>query len=317
MYARQDGFALVLVLWALTVLTVITTTFAFAAREERLLGHSLYQRAQAHEVARAGVNHAIFNLLHPNRDRVLIGDGVPDTVRFGNSLATIKVQAERGKIHLNLASVALLEGIVAVAGAGTSTPAAVAAAIGDWRDANDTPLPQGAEFNAYRDAGLAAVPANRPFVSLAELRLVFGLDAATANNLARYLTVHGRSSKLDLSVAPVHVLAALPGANAQDVQAFVEARQTDRRIMPLAKGLLPTRPGIRMYATSRAGNNRQPGIYTIESTGKTEAEVTQTVRVVVQIFARKKPAYRVLEWHQEQAQPESDGAQHLAPTSAS
>jgi general secretion pathway protein K len=294
----EGGFALILVLWALMVLTVITASFAFAAREERLLGQSAYYRAQAQEVARAGINHVILHLLHPDDEQPIAADGAEIQLPFGDNRALVRVQSESGKIQLNSAPLPLLEGIARVVGA--SDPEAAAAAIADWRDANDTPLPRGAEADAYRTAKRAVMPANSPFTSLRDLSLVMAIDPSTAAKLARFVTIHGRSRKIDLGIAPAAVLLALPGATPDKVAAFVAGRDADGQMISLTREFLSGTEAHGMYAVAPSRKRLQAGVYTIESMGRTDTNFEQTMRVVVQISASRKQPYRILEWQQHQ-----------------
>ena len=263
-------------------------------------------------MARAGVNHAISNLLHPNGERALVGMVRRRRLTSGTTLQLSGAGRAR-QDSPDLASVAFTNPLPRWQ---ARLSHAVAAAIADWRDANNTPLPNGAKRTPIE------APAWLPYRRIA-LSYTCGTPLGARSRCDHRDGAvpspadHGRSNKLDLSVAPAHVVAALPGVNENDAQAFIEARQTDTDVMTLAAGLLPPRSGIGLYATSRSGYNRQPGIYTVESTGEIETGVTQKVRVVVQILAKKKPAYRVLEWYQRQAKPESEGAQPVASSSTS
>ena len=59
---HQHGIALVLVLWATTLLTVIAASFAFSMRTDTLLGQNLAAAARAQAVADAGMQRAFLTM---------------------------------------------------------------------------------------------------------------------------------------------------------------------------------------------------------------------------------------------------------------
>src|SRR3546814_6072797 len=78
-------------------------------------------------------------------------------------------------LDLNTAPQELLARLMRVGGADEATADRVAAAITDWRDADDLRRPQGAEWQDYAAAGSRYRPRNGPFVALGELRAVAGM----------------------------------------------------------------------------------------------------------------------------------------------
>ena len=66
MSGEYRGFALVLVLWTIALLTVIAGSFSFAMRSESSLGSNLVARAQAGALAEGGLRIGIARLLEPD-----------------------------------------------------------------------------------------------------------------------------------------------------------------------------------------------------------------------------------------------------------
>src|SRR3546814_5898664 len=77
-----------------------------------------------------------------------------------------------------------------VGGADEATADRVAAAITDWRDADDLRRPQGAEWQDYAAAGSRYRPRNGPFVALGELRAVAGMTPGLHAAVAPLMTLH-------------------------------------------------------------------------------------------------------------------------------
>lgn len=98
--------------------------------------------------------------------------------------------------------------------------AELAAAIADWIDADRTPrFPGGAEDAEYALERPPYAAANRPLVSVGELRAVRGIDAAAWAKLAPLLAALPQSGPLDVASAPGALLAALAGRIGSDDRA--------------------------------------------------------------------------------------------------
>lgn len=101
-------------------------------------------------------------------------------------------------------------------------------AIRDWLDADTQPrLPGGAEDGYYmvlRDQPPYRA-ANRPMVSISELRLVRNVDAALYNVLLPYVTALPGFTPININSAPAPLLAALvEGGSPADVAQLIEKR---------------------------------------------------------------------------------------------
>lgn len=86
----------------------------------------------------------------------------------------------------------------------------LAQAIVDWLDPDQEPrFPGGAEDSAYVTHTPPYLAANRPLVSLSELRLIKGIDKEVYAKLAPYLCTLPPGTELNVNTAPPPVLAAL------------------------------------------------------------------------------------------------------------
>jgi hypothetical protein len=93
------------------------------------------------------------------------------------------------------------------------------AALLDWRDADDVVRPFGAEREWYVRAGRPP-PRNAPLAARREIRLVRGFE--TPSVLDSLLGVE--RGRIPLAIAPVAVIAALPGIDAEAVARIAERR---------------------------------------------------------------------------------------------
>lgn len=223
---HQRGIALVLVLWAVTLLTVIAGGFAFSMRTSALLARNQTASAQAEALADAGVQRAIYELFKPVTDaQRWQGNGATHQWEFGDGKMNILIQDISGKIDLNTASDDLLKGLLKSAGLSDDQSSAMLDVILDWRDADDLRRPNGAEASDYQAAGLTYKPANAPFATVDELRRVLGMTPDLYAKLEESLTVDSLQAGINAAVASREVLLALPGADAGAVDAYIATRQ--------------------------------------------------------------------------------------------
>ena len=89
----------------------------------------------------------------------------------------------------------------------------LAQAIVDWIDPDSDPLfPDGAEDSDYLTMTPSYLTANRPLVSVSELRLIKGVDRETYDKLAPLVCALPPGTPLNVNTTPVAVLAALSEA---------------------------------------------------------------------------------------------------------
>jgi len=218
---QQCGAALMLVLWLMVLMTALVGSFALSARIESLLGRGLARSVAAAEVARAGVEAAVWHLRATDPAQRWLADGRAYVWAFGDAEVTLRMVDVAGKLDLNAADAPLLAALIREAGGSTGRAEALAAALVDWRDADDFTQPQGAERAQYAAAGLPYAPKNAPFETVSELQLVLGMDAQLYARLRPHITVHSGLPLPDPRLATPAVLAAL----GMDVQTALSLRE--------------------------------------------------------------------------------------------
>ena len=128
----------------------------------------------------------------------------------------------------------------------------LADAILDFRDADDSSRNKGAEWPDYRAAGLPYVAHNRPFRSLAELRLVLGMSEALYRRIEPFVTVYSRRRGVDPRYAPEMVLRAIPGLDEGSINAILDQRAgAGGTFVPALKGAYIGRSSRRAGAECR------------------------------------------------------------------
>ncbi len=217
---RRDraGLALVVVLWLLVVLGLVATGFATSTGTETKVTANELANGHAEALADAGLQRAVAALFDLGPDTPWPTEGTPVPVTLKGGTVALSVQDERGLISLNLTPEPILREILRNVVEDGKTADRLTDAIVDWRDPDDDRHVNGGEAADYKRVGSAVRPSNAPFRTVAELRSVLGMDAATYDRLAPLVTVHSPSPNVDLNVAPEAVLRVLPGIDPATVE---------------------------------------------------------------------------------------------------
>jgi len=237
MRRRQDGVALVLVLWAITLLAVIAGNFAFSMRSEAQIARNLVSSAQVRALADAGIQRAWLELMKPPADPLRWqANGSAHEFTFQGGVIRVVLEDESGKIDLNSTSDALLKGLFVSAGLSEDASASLLDAVLDWRDADKLKRLHGAEEEDYRAAGKSYGPSDAPFETVDELQRVLGMTSELYRKLAPALTVYSKQPGVNTAVASREVLLAIPGVNPAMVDQYLAQRQgtiaTDQKPLP-------------------------------------------------------------------------------------
>ena len=195
-YLRQcagtsRGIALVLVLWVLTLLTVMAVGMTAAQRTETALTENLIADARFRALADAAITYTVYNYIAPPAGEGLatggkldqanadlpppwLPNGAPRPWGFDGKRLTIAVSNEQSRINLNQAPAEVLAALLKALGVEEEPAMAIADAISDFRDGDDLKLMHGAEDADYQEAGRALGAKDAPFVAVEELQQVLG-----------------------------------------------------------------------------------------------------------------------------------------------
>jgi general secretion pathway protein K len=192
--SRDQGFALLIVLWTMVLLAVLSAQVTGAGRAETQVAAALRNAAQLEQAADGAVQETIWHMLDGGGDMWPPGAGAY-TLHEPGGVVRVTVIDERGKMDINQVPPQLLASLFSVLGADAATAKAASTAIGDWRsqatpgDAANSVPPE------YRMDGRAWGPPGQEFERLDELLLVRGVSPALYQASLPYLT-------LDLEQAP-------------------------------------------------------------------------------------------------------------------
>jgi general secretion pathway protein K len=207
------GFVMVIVIAAIGILALATAVFAKVTRGHVRASAIAVETARARALAAAGINLAVLNLFQfranpsgKQRDFAVAGQAF--RCRLGHDLLVTAAQDEGGKIDLNFANDRLLRALFVGLDLDASQAEALADAILDFRDTDNSKRPKGAEVAEYRAVGRPG-PKNAPFAAVEELNQVLGVDAELLARLAPLITAHSGKDGIDPAVAPRQVIEAL------------------------------------------------------------------------------------------------------------
>ena len=186
--AREKGFALLIVLFALAMLALLGSTVLATARQDAQIARNLREAAVLRAAAHGAVQQAIFRVLDQSAQH-WAADDTPRTIRIGDSLVIVRIANENDKVNPNIASVPLLRALLVQVGADSVTAEREADAIVAWRFASGVPGRPDATTARYIAAGLAFGPSGAPFANLDELGAVMGMTPALLARLRPHLTV--------------------------------------------------------------------------------------------------------------------------------
>jgi general secretion pathway protein K len=227
--AGQGGIALIIVMWILTLLMLIASSFIHAMRTEiNIVGNSV-TKARLEAAAYAGVQRAILEMVKPPQIQDRWNTvGIPQSWSFNGQPMQVSILDESGKIDINVGNEALMRGLFRSQGATEEETIALMEAVLDWRDADSLKRPRGAEEAEYAAAGLAYAPANATFQSIEELRLVLGMTPALYQRLAPLITIYSRQAGINSQIASREVLRAIPGVTEAQLDEFLKQRELAR-----------------------------------------------------------------------------------------
>jgi general secretion pathway protein K len=224
MKPRDRGFALILVIWSLVLLSSLAGGFAYAVRHEARVAADIESIARAEAAAVAGLHTAVLSLASSNPADRWQADTRLHEVPWPGAVIKVKVRSESGRIDLNRSPQVLLAGLFAQLFPDGDAEA-LADAVIDWRDRDDRPGPAGAERDTYVQAGYSYTPKNLPFDSVGELSRVIGFDSAMVARASAHLTVNSHQPRINVASADLLVLAAVPGISRDDAETFVAHRE--------------------------------------------------------------------------------------------
>ena len=304
----EQGIALMVVLWILTILLVIVFSFSYLTRTETFSSRAFKEGWENKFLAEAGVERAIMELFYRKQNPLALEeeglnpwrtDGTEYIGYLGRGSYRVMLTDESGKIDLNQAPEVILRNLLAqmnfLAEDRERAIDTLVDSILDWKDADDLHRLNGAENDYYQSLPNPYKARNGNFETVEELLLVKGMTPEILYGRDRkfglidLVTVQGRTGKININAAAPAVLLALPGMTREMVEGIV-AYRTEREIKNIQEitGLL----GDAFAQVSPHISVSGSAVYTIESIGYQRSNTNgYGIRAKVQLEGDKRYRY--------------------------
>lgn len=194
----RAGMALMVVMIAVTVLSLLAAAFAYAMKVETKLAQNTSSETELIWLGRSGVEYARWILAQQlaigqepfdglnqkwaggpggigTSNSVLAGLSLKEEYHLGDGKFSISIRDMERKANLHAADQAALEQAMRLAGVDAGEAAGIAASILDWIDMDDNTHVGGTESSYYQSLDPPYFAKNRPVDDLTELLLVRGV----------------------------------------------------------------------------------------------------------------------------------------------
>ena len=304
---RDDGFALIVVIWVAVLLSIMAAAFTASVKGRIRTMSAKVQAAKVEAAADAGIQIAMLELLARSRDpsvpaRFTQTGTVAACAAGDETIVVIEVEDEEGKVNLNTPNEALLLALLSGLGAAPLDARTYADRILDYRDFDHDKRADGAESEDYGKAGRAVGPKDSDFVSVDELDQVLGLPRAFVERMKPFVTTLSSQAGVDAGEASKALKAILQKGAAggfQDDIAFEDPVFGDQPLAPQFSAISSRRNYlIRAVARSSFG-----------------ATWIDEALVALPLGANGVPAMR--QWRRGQGLPGAAGKTYAFPATAS
>jgi len=327
---QQQGIALLVVLWVMTMLTIIVGQFCYSARSETNITRNFRDSTKAYYQSRAGIQYALWHLLWADKK---VTDGKAESnpppwrmnvdnpqVELGDGSFSVRIGNLSGLININLAGSELLDLMLVGLELDDNVRKIIVDSIQDWRDADSLHRLNGAENDYYQRLPEPYSCQNGPFRSVDELLLVRGVTRDILQAIRGKITIYpqGISDQtrkklemkkkknkkvkipsmeqklLNINAAPPEVLALLPGMNDSAIRNIIDFRRdADFRSHSEVSEVI----GEKIYQQlSRYITLDNTPYYTLTSTGQVaDSQAEYTVFTIVEIDTDNN-GYRYVQW---------------------
>ena len=327
----ERGIALFILLWILTLLSVMVGQFISDMRTELHITRNLKDSTRAYYMAKAGINGAIAELkgrqLAAEPARALpagkaenatmskVNPEMPPII-MGEDRSDVTIWNESGKININRAGGPLLKMMLNPFELDEPQKDVIVDSIMDWRDKDDLPRLNGAESDYYLSLPKPYKSKNGNFESSEELLLLKGVTPEIFyRGLKDLVTVYppqetepakgyADQSKrefsfsfnaININAASYDMIRALPKMTDESAKAVIEYR-SHQDFKSLTEVIAILSPEVYAAIGSYITLETLP-FYTIQSRGTVEgAQTKHVVQALVKIDKKLRDGYQVIRW---------------------
>jgi general secretion pathway protein K len=244
----ERGSVLVVVLWTLTLLSILVAVIAsqvrLSAQAARLHREDLQEWAALTSALNQAEMEIFLSRMPPSVESQELEDiGRPEQMRFNGDALTlhypqgpnvvVRIYDHAGKINMRNIRRGRLRELLAKQLGDDPDPVqldALMSAWDDWTDLNDAAAPEGAESDYYLSLDPPYRPRNGPIESVEELLLIKGFAELFADvDLDAAFTIYdSENDRINLNLATVEAMRLLPGLDddmIRDILAYRAEKQ--------------------------------------------------------------------------------------------
>ena len=282
----HKGLALIVVLWVITLLTIMASSFSLTIQREAAITSGIKEKAVAAALAEAGLNYAILMLLAPDKEiRWQAFDSLYE-IEYAGKRIRIQIADESGKLNINLATKEQLQQLLSSYVIEESLADSLSDAIIDWRDKDDMPSLNGAEKQQYAEADLKYEPRNANFKSIEELQMVIGMTSEIYQQMEGMISIHTKNKQINPTTATRAMLLTLPDVSTEMADEYLQQRIDNER-----NGEAVVQPEWFKGSASKSD------IYMIISEAMIDENITEKIMAVIKkTRAKNGLPFEIVKW---------------------
>ena len=276
---QHRGLAMVIVLWIISLLTIMAGSFTLTMRRETTVISAIKDNAVALALAETGVTVAQQMMLLPDHEKRWATNGQVYHFNYQESKIRVKILAAHGKVDINTAEESILTQLLSVTELEEEAQQALVNAIMDWRDDDDLIRIQGAEKKQYDEAGLTYQPRNKAFQSIDELQMVLGMTADLFKKIQPLVTIYSGLKKVDIRFASGQIKQLISGNQLEG--------ETDINPDEIESEVIKKTPPVALKH-----------VYTIISQAQLFDDMTATLQVTLKKVSKtaQSGAFQIINW---------------------
>jgi general secretion pathway protein K len=266
----RRGMVLVAVLWSIALLSALAMAASVTFRGFAGVMVVERDRLQADALLSAGLETAA-GIVDGLRDTPLAE--VETSVTLGTGTVRLRLNDEGGRIDIGRAPLELIASMLRSVGVPQAAANDVARRIVERRKSG-------------RPANTATNATAPPFSDLVQLTSIAGMSPDWIAALAPLATVFGGETINPLT-APPGVIAALPGLDADRIDAFLKARRGGANADALVRMIAPAQRYLGV---------RPQRVASVDLTARLASGYASAARAVIVVLSQDSQPYRVLVW---------------------
>jgi general secretion pathway protein K len=285
---RRKGIVLVTVLWSIALLSALAMAASVSFRSFAGTAAIGRDRVQGEALLTAGVEVAAAIIDAGGRPL----NDVETSITLSTGTARARISDEGGRIDIGKAPLEVLAALLRSVGAPEGQADYVAQAIVAWRERDVTGRANSTGqigSNGGNNSGNVTTNASakHPFADILELAQVPGVAPGWISAMRPLTTVYG-SDTVNPLTAPAEVIAALPGVDRKQLEAFLAARRQTPTDAARISGILGS--------AQRYLAEKKQLVASVALTATLPDGYATAARAVVVVMPQDSQPYRVLVW---------------------